>query len=120
MSDVKGIHFINGMQVIAKVVREDDYYIHVEDMLSLQLMQKQGADGAPLVGEDGQPIPFLYLSEEFTPYTDIEKTGLNTKIPRSAVFFFFDPKADILSGYNNRTSRIQIAPASLASTLRTK
>ena len=120
MSEITGIHFINGMQVIARVVKEDEHYVHVEDMLSLQLMQRQDANGQPMVDENGQPIPFLYLSEEFTPYTDIEKSGLTTKVPRSTIFFFFPPKEDILKGYKNRTSRIEIAPASLASTLRTK
>jgi hypothetical protein len=104
MSDVKGLLFANGVQALAIVRKEDDHFLWVENMLALQ-MKVDDEEGEAAMKERRDPVPKLYF-EHFTPFAELAKTGLDTKIPQSAIMFTFLPEARILAGYKNRTSLV--------------
>lgn len=112
---VKGILFANGVQALATVVKDDGNFLYVENMLALQMTQatyKVDGNGQYIL-DNGQPVedePSKLYFEDFTAFADIKKTGLDTKIPWSAVQFPFDPDYRILEGYKNRTSLIVSKP----------
>ena len=103
MSEVKGLLFVNGVQALATVIKEDENFLYVENMLALQMTP-------PTLDEHGNEIgPAKVYFDDFTSFAELTKTGLDTKIPWSSIMFPFQPEARILIGYKNRTSLIALS-----------
>ena len=94
-NEIVGLYFNNGIQGIGTIVEEDENFMWVENLLGIQ------------VHADSNDANKTKLSlEDFTPFTIIQKEGLTTRIPHSAIMLTFPPVDIILSGYKQRTSRI--------------
>jgi hypothetical protein len=105
--NVIGILFNNGVQVVARLVKEDDKFMYVENMLALQLRADVDESGNPVLGADGQPMSKLFF-DNYLDFAENTKTGIDTRIPWSSVTFPFPVESRILHGYVQRTSLIKL------------
>lgn len=128
-----GIYFNNGIQAIAYVDDYDDHCVRVDKLLGIQLgynlwdgssvsaqeiqqmppEQLFGADYKSLSPEEfqkRQPRPAVYF-ENITPYADADEKGITSEIPFASIMMTFPLEKQLLSGYKNRVSSIQIVGA---------
>jgi hypothetical protein len=89
MSEIKGIFFNNGIQGIAKIIEDtsdpDNYT--VENLNQIVTYQQD------------QETKLTF--EAMTPFANLEKKGLDTKIPKSSCFLYELSKQieDVFSNY---------------------
>lgn len=105
-NEIRGIWFLDGSVTVAKVMEETDHFLVVENMLLL-IAQEVPADVDPESGRPNRMKTQIHF-DDMMPFADIVKTGLDTKIPQSAIRFTFKLPRDLETGYKQRTSLLNM------------
>lgn len=99
--NVVGLKLTNGLELVAKVVGEDEKDFHLEDAFFLQTVQQQ--DGSINV----EYAPLTILGEP----TGKSHVGFDLKLPKHSVLFPFNLNVGIVERYLKYTSPIDLSMA---------
>lgn len=101
MSQIKGFKLSNGLEVVAKLDKEDEKTVYMLDAFFLQTVQnKEGG-----INVDYAPLTILGKPSGKT------HMGFDVPMPRHSILFMFDLNPGIVEQYKQYTSPLDLSMA---------